>query len=74
MTPHVVVVSHERSGTHLTIDTLRHHFDGLAAPYVNLDRVRKVCTHMNGEYHLQLEGGATAKMSRTYKDKVRHFF
>lgn len=41
---------------------------------VNLARVKKVCSHMNGEFHLILENGATVKMSRTYKDKVRHFF
>ncbi len=41
---------------------------------VNLDRVHKVCSHMNGEFHLILNNGATVKMSRSYKDKIRHFF
>lgn len=41
---------------------------------VNLDRVTKVVSHMNGEFHLILANGATVKMSRSYKDKVRHFF
>jgi two-component system, LytTR family, response regulator len=41
---------------------------------VNLDRVRKVCSHMNGEFHLILSNGATIKMSRSYKEKVKHFF
>ena len=41
---------------------------------VNLDRVEKVCSHMNGEFHLILSNGSTIKMSRSYKDKVRHFF
>jgi|TARA_Y100000310_G_scaffold283604_2_gene305711 two-component system LytT family response regulator len=41
---------------------------------VNLDRVVKVCSHMNGEFHLVLDGGASLKMSRSYKDKVKHFF
>ncbi len=41
---------------------------------VNLDRVRKVCSHINGEFHLMLSNGATIKMSRSYKDKVKHFF
>ncbi len=41
---------------------------------VNLDRVEKVCSHMNGEFHLILSNGATIKMSRSYKAKVKHFF
>ncbi len=40
---------------------------------VNLDRVVKVCSHMNGEYYLTLANGSRIKMSRSYKDKVRHF-
>ncbi len=38
------------------------------------DRVVKVCSHMNGEFHLVLDGGGSLKMSRSYKDKVKHFF
>lgn len=41
---------------------------------VNLDRVTKVCSHMNGEFHLILNTGAAIKMSRSYKEKVKHFF
>lgn len=41
---------------------------------VNLDRVVKVCSHMNGEFHLVLANGSAIKMSRSYKDKVKHFF
>lgn len=41
---------------------------------VNLDRVTKVCSHMNGEFYLVLSNGAKVKMSRSYKDKVKHFF
>jgi two-component system LytT family response regulator len=41
---------------------------------VNLDRVTKVCSHMNGEFYLMLSNGASVKMSRSYKDKVKHFF
>jgi two-component system, LytTR family, response regulator len=41
---------------------------------VNLERVEKVCSHMNGEFHLVLNNGATVKMSRSYKEKVKHFF
>lgn len=40
---------------------------------VNLSRVKQVCSHMNGEYHLILECGSRLKMSRTFKDKVHHF-
>lgn len=41
---------------------------------VNLERVKKVCSHMNGEFYLQLHNDASVKMSRSYKDKVKHFF
>jgi len=41
---------------------------------VNLDRVAKVCSHMNGEYYLELDNGNAVKMSRSYKEKVKHFF
>jgi len=41
---------------------------------VNLDRVTKVCSHMNGEFHLILNNGSAIKMSRSYKEKVKHFF
>lgn len=41
---------------------------------VNLERVSKVCSHMNGEFYLILSNGSNVKMSRSYKDKVKHFF
>lgn len=41
---------------------------------VNLDRIVKVCRHINGEYFLTLANGNSVKMSRSYKDKVKHFF
>jgi len=41
---------------------------------VNLNRVEKVSSHINGEFHLTLTCGTSLKMSRSYKDKVRHFF
>lgn len=41
---------------------------------VNLQRVEKVSSHINGEFHLTLTGGASLKMSRSYKDKVKQFF
>jgi hypothetical protein len=36
---HVLVASHPRSGTHLTIDTLRVNLEALADDYVNVDRM-----------------------------------
>jgi len=41
---------------------------------VNLDRVERVSSHINGEFHLTLSCGTSLKMRRSYKDKVRHFF
>lgn len=41
---------------------------------VNLDRVLKVSSHINGEFHLTLSCGTSLKMSRSYKDKVKHVF
>jgi len=41
---------------------------------VNLQRVEKICSHINGEYHLFLKGGERLKMSRTYRDKIQRFF
>ncbi|MCO7226694.1 LytTR family DNA-binding domain-containing protein [Pleionea sp. CnH1-48] len=40
---------------------------------VNMDCVEKVCSHINSEYFLVLKGGARLKMSRSYKDKIKHF-
>lgn len=40
---------------------------------VNLERVEKVSAHINGEYQLTLDSGDRLKMSRSYKDKVKHF-
>jgi two-component system LytT family response regulator len=41
---------------------------------VNLLRVEKISSHINGEFHLILNGGISLKMSRSYKNKVKHFF
>lgn len=41
---------------------------------VNLQRVEKVSSHINGEFHLSLTCGSSLKMSRSYKEKVKHFF
>ena len=40
---------------------------------VNIDRVREIRSHINGEYFLLLDDAVELKMSRHYKDKIRHF-
>ena len=40
---------------------------------VNLDKVRQVKPHTNGECFLSLEGGAQVKVSRSYRDVVARF-
>ena len=39
---------------------------------VNIRYVKEMQSHINGEYFLTLDGGHTVKLSRTYKDKLRH--
>ena len=38
---------------------------------VNLDRVKEMRPHLNGEYFLVLDSGHELKLSRSYKDKLR---
>ena len=40
---------------------------------VNLEKVMKVSSHINGEYYLTLTCGSALKRSRSYKDKVKYF-
>ena len=40
---------------------------------VNVARVREVRSHINGEYFLILDNGRELKMSRNYRDRIRHF-
>lgn len=40
---------------------------------VNVNRVREMQAHINGEYFLTLNGGHIVKLSRSYKEKLRHF-
>ncbi|MCU0975180.1 MAG: LytTR family DNA-binding domain-containing protein [Steroidobacteraceae bacterium] len=40
---------------------------------VNLHRVTRLRSHMNGEYFLVLEGGHELKLSRSFRDKVELF-
>lgn len=41
---------------------------------VNMQRVERICAHLNGEYYLVLGSGERLRMSRTYKEKVQDFF
>jgi len=74
---------HENDRTHVMRITMKELEDKLdparfqrvhRSTIVNLDRVKKVCSHMNGEFYLKLHNDASVKMSRSYKDKVKHFF
>jgi two-component system, LytTR family, response regulator len=38
---------------------------------VNIDRVRAMRSHINGEYFLELDCGRELKLSRSYRDKVQ---
>ena len=40
---------------------------------ININRIVKLISHINGEFFVTLNSGARLKMSRTYKDKVRQF-
>ena len=40
---------------------------------VNVRCVKEMKSHINGEYFLTLSNGHTVKLSRSYKDKLRHF-
>jgi two-component system LytT family response regulator len=40
---------------------------------VNINCVREMRSHINGEYFLTLDSGHTTKLSRTYKDKLKYF-
>jgi two-component system LytT family response regulator len=40
---------------------------------VNVDQVKEMRAHINGEYFLTLKGGHVVKLSRTYKDKLKLF-
>ncbi|HKT72306.1 MAG TPA: LytTR family DNA-binding domain-containing protein [Steroidobacteraceae bacterium] len=40
---------------------------------VNLNLVKSLRAHLNGEYFLTLAGGHELKLSRSYRDKVEYF-
>lgn len=39
---------------------------------VNINHVKEMQSHINGEYFLTLNGGHTVKLSRTYKNKLKN--
>ena len=39
---------------------------------VNVRKVVEMRSHINGEYFLKLESGHSVKLSRSYRDKLRH--
>ena len=39
---------------------------------VNVNRITKLTSHINGEYFLTLDCGACLKTSRSYRDALRH--
>ena len=74
---------HVKGETHIMLTTMKE-LEARLAPsifqrvhrstIVNLERVEKISSHINGEFHLILGGGISLKMSRSYKNKVKHFF
>ena len=40
---------------------------------VNINRVKELRSHMNGEYFLSLDNGVEVKLSRHYKEKIKYF-
>ena len=40
---------------------------------VNVNQVREMQSHINGEYFLTMQCGHTIKLSRTYKHKLKYF-
>ena len=40
---------------------------------VNVNEIKEMQAHINGEYFLTLKNGHTIKMSRTYKNKLKYF-
>ena len=74
---------HAKGETHIMRTTMKELEARLAPSFfqrvhrstiVNLERVEKISSHINGEFHLILGGGISLKMSRSYKKKVKHFF
>ncbi len=73
---------HSAGETHIMRMTMKKLEDSLDPDYlqrvhrstiVNIHQVKEMQAHINGEYFLTLNGGHTVKMSRTYKEKLKHF-
>lgn len=73
---------HAGGKTHIireTMKTLEHRLDPKRfqrvhrSAIVNVDKVKELHPHSNGEYFLILEGGAELKLSRSYKEVVARF-
>ncbi len=67
--------------THIMRKTMKQLEDDLDADFlqrihrstiVNINRVTEMRSHINGEYFLKLQSGHTVKLSRSYKDKLKH--
>jgi two-component system LytT family response regulator len=70
---------HTDSETHIlraTMRELEHQLDARRfqrvhrSTIVNIDRVKAMRAHINGEYFLTLDCGHELKLSRSYKDKI----
>jgi two-component system LytT family response regulator len=72
---------HALGETHIMRKTMKQLEDELVSDFlqrihrstiVNIRQIREMQSHINGEYFLTLKGGHTVKLSRTYKDKLKH--
>ena len=68
--------------THILRGTMKKLEDGLdpkifqrvhRSTIVNINRVKELRSHMNGEYFLSLDNGVELKLSRHYKEKIKYF-
>lgn len=73
---------HARGETHIMRGTMKKLEESLdprrfqrvhRSTIVNVERVKEVRSHINGEYFLILERGVELKMSRNYRDRIHHF-
>lgn len=73
---------HAEGSTHILRGTLRELEEKLdpqrfarihRSTIVNVDRVRELRPHINGEYFLTLDGGHEVKLSRSYRDQLKRF-
>lgn len=73
---------HANGETHILRGTMKKLEDGLdpklfqrihRSTIVNINRVKELRSHMNGEYFLSLDNGVEVKLSRHYKDKIKYF-